>query len=92
MSKSKGNFYTLRDLLDKGLSKEAIRYSLINSHYRKQLNFTIEGIKQSQSAIDRVNDFVFRLKDINKNDANEINDKLEPQLDQDYEEEDDYDM
>ena len=42
MSKSKGNFYTLRDLLDKGLSPEAIRYSLINSHYRKQLNFTYQ--------------------------------------------------
>lgn len=71
MSKSKGNFYTLRDLLNKGLSAEAIRYSLMNSHYRKQLNFTIEGINQSQSAIDRVNDLIFRLKDITKTDAND---------------------
>ncbi|MEI0530521.1 cysteine--tRNA ligase [Brachyspira pilosicoli] len=71
MSKSKGNFYTLRDLLNKGLSAEAIRYSLMNSHYRKQLNFTIEGINQSQSAIDRVNDLIFRLKDINKTDADD---------------------
>ena len=69
MSKSKGNFYTLRDLVDKGISPLAIRYSLINSHYRKQLNFTIEGIKQSQSAIDRVNDLIFRLKDIDNNNA-----------------------
>lgn len=76
MSKSKGNFYTLRDLLDKGLSPEAIRYSLINSHYRKQLNFTIEGIKQSQSAIDRVNDLIFRLKDISRIDSNEVNEKI----------------
>lgn len=66
MSKSKGNFYTLRDLLDRGLSPEAIRYSLMSAHYRKRLNFTIEGINQSQSAIDRVNDLIFRLKDINK--------------------------
>ncbi len=71
MSKSKGNFYTLRDLLNKGLSAEAIRYSLMNSHYRKQLNFTIEGINQSQSAIDRVNDLIFRLKDITKTDADD---------------------
>lgn len=71
MSKSKGNFYTLRDLLNKGLSAEAIRYSLMNSHYRKQLNFTIEGINQSQSAIDRVNDLIFRLKDVNKTDTDD---------------------
>ncbi|PLV55344.1 cysteine--tRNA ligase [Brachyspira pilosicoli] len=71
MSKSKGNFYTLRDLLNKGLSAEAIRYSLMNSHYRKQLNFTIEGINQSQSAIDRVNDLIFRLKDVNKTDVDD---------------------
>ncbi|WP_455145931.1 cysteine--tRNA ligase [Brachyspira pilosicoli] len=71
MSKSKGNFYTLRDLLNKGLSAEAIRYSLMNSHYRKQLNFTIEGINQSQSAIDRVNDLIFRLKDVVKTDADD---------------------
>lgn len=71
MSKSKGNFYTLRDLLNKCLSAEAIRYSLMNSHYRKQLNFTIEGINQSQSAIDRVNDLIFRLKDVNKTDADD---------------------
>ena len=80
MSKSKGNFYTLRDLLDKGLSPEAIRYSLINSHYRKQLNFTIEGIKQSQSAIDRVNDLIFRLKDINNTESNEVNENLLKEL------------
>lgn len=66
MSKSKGNFYTLRDLFEKGLSPEAIRYSLLSAHYRKQLNFTIEGIRQSQSAINRVNDFLFRLKDVDK--------------------------
>lgn len=66
MSKSKGNFYTLRDLLKKGFSPEAVRYSLFSAHYRKQLNFTMEGIRQSQSAIERVNDFIFRLKDIDR--------------------------
>lgn len=80
MSKSKGNFYTLRDLIDKGLSPEAIRYSLINSHYRKQLNFTIDGIKQSQSAIDRVNDLIFRLHNIKRNEENKINDNILKEL------------
>ena len=63
MSKSKGNFYTLRDLLEKGFSPIAIRYSLMTSHYRKQLNFTLEGIEQASSAVSRVNDFLFRVKD-----------------------------
>ncbi len=61
MSKSKGNFYTLRDLLNKNLTAKAIRYSLMTSHYKKQLNFTIEGIEQSDNAIERVNDFAFRV-------------------------------
>lgn len=65
MSKSKGNFYTLRDLLDKGYNVSAIRYLLLSSHYRKQLNFTTEGIDTANSAIDRVNDFAFRVFGVN---------------------------
>src|SRR6185369_8089020 len=42
MAKSKGNFYTLRNLLDKGKSPQAIRYLLLSTHYRKQLNFTMD--------------------------------------------------
>lgn len=67
MSKSKGNFFTLRDLLDKGHNPLAIRYLLLSSHYRKQLNFTFEGLAQAQKAIDRVNDLVFRLRDVTSN-------------------------
>jgi cysteinyl-tRNA synthetase len=62
MSKSLGNFYTLRDLLDKGHDAIAIRYLLLSSHYRQQLNFTEEGIKAAKNSTDRLNDFLVKLK------------------------------
>ena len=64
MSKSLGNFYTLRDLLDKGYDSRSIRYLLLSSHYRQQLNFTEEGIKAAKNSIDRLNDFMTKLKTI----------------------------
>jgi cysteinyl-tRNA synthetase len=66
MSKSLGNFYTLRDLLDKGHSPESIRYLLLSVHYRKQLNFTSDGLKQAQASIQRLEDFLIRMKEIAK--------------------------
>lgn len=62
MSKSKGNFYTLRDLISSGHSPRAIRYLLITAHYRKQLNFTMAGLQQAQSALDRIDNLLVRLK------------------------------
>ncbi len=56
MSKSLGNYYTLRNLLDKGYSAVAIRYLLISTHYRAQLNFTIEGVEAAANAIQRLRD------------------------------------
>ena len=64
MAKSKGNQYTLRDLLKRGCDPMAVRYLLQSVHYRKQLNFTFEGVKQSQSALDRVNDFLLRVHEV----------------------------
>lgn len=61
MSKSLGNFYTLRDLMEKGYSPAAIRHQLLSAHYRHQLNFTLEGLEQSESAVKRLWDFVDRL-------------------------------
>ncbi|MSO20627.1 MAG: cysteine--tRNA ligase [Acidobacteria bacterium] len=61
MSKSLGNFYTLRDLLDKGYAAESIRYLLSSVPYRKQLNFTLEGLRQAAAAIERLRNFRFRL-------------------------------
>ena len=62
MAKSLGNFFTLRDLLDRGYAPEAIRFLLISVPYRKQLNFTFDGLKAAATAIDRVRNFELRLK------------------------------
>jgi cysteinyl-tRNA synthetase len=63
MSKSLGNFYTLRDLLAKGHSPESIRYLLLSVHYRKQLNFTNDGLHQAQASIQRLEDFALHMKE-----------------------------
>jgi cysteinyl-tRNA synthetase len=62
MSKSLGNYYTLRDLLAKDYSPEAIRYLLASVPYRKQLNFTFDGLKAAAIAIDRLRNFKLRLE------------------------------
>src|SRR5947209_2268599 len=61
MSKSLGNFYTLRDLLNMGHQPEAIRYLLASVPYRKKLNFTFEGLKAAARSIERLRDFEMRV-------------------------------
>jgi len=61
MSKSEGNFYTLRDLLLKGFKASAIRLALISVPYRHQLNFTFDGLIEATNAIDRLRTFRERL-------------------------------
>ncbi len=61
MSKSLGNFYTLRDLLEMEYAPEAIRYLLASVPYRKKLNFTFEGLKAAQKSIERIRDFELRI-------------------------------
>ena len=61
MSKSEGNFYTLRDLLLKGYKASAIRFLLLSVPYRHQLNFTFEGLAESTSAVDRLRTFYQRV-------------------------------
>jgi cysteinyl-tRNA synthetase len=63
MSKSKGNQFTLRDLLAQGHAAETIRYLLLSVNYRRQLNFTADGLKQAQSSIQRLEDFTLRMKE-----------------------------
>jgi cysteinyl-tRNA synthetase len=53
MSKSLGNFFTIRDLMDRGVSPAAIRLELIKTHYRVNSNFTLQGLKDSQRQVDR---------------------------------------
>jgi cysteinyl-tRNA synthetase len=61
MSKSEGNFYTLRDLLLKGYKASAIRLALISVPYRHQLNFTFDSLADATNAIDRLRTFHQRL-------------------------------
>lgn len=62
MSKSLGNFYTLRDLLDKGYTGAEVRYLLLSTHYRTQLNFTLEGLDAARQTLNRLRDFIRRLR------------------------------
>lgn len=62
MSKSLGNFYTLRELLEMGYQPEAVRYLLASVPYRKKLNFTFDGLKAAATSIERLRTFELRLK------------------------------
>jgi cysteinyl-tRNA synthetase len=64
MSKSEGNFYTLRDLLLKGHKASAIRFLLVSVPYRQQLNFTFEGLAAETGAVERLRTFHQRLHSI----------------------------
>src|SRR5712671_4327895 len=61
MSKSLGNFYTLRDLVLKGHKPSSIRYLLASVPYRNQLNFTFDGLKQAAVSVERLRNFRQRL-------------------------------
>src|SRR3954469_2866898 len=62
MSKSLGNYYTLRDLVAMGNEPESIRYLLASVPYRKSLNFTMDGLKAARIAIERLRNFKLRLE------------------------------
>jgi cysteinyl-tRNA synthetase len=66
MSKSKGNQFTVKDLVDEGYSPMAIRYLLLSVYYRQQLNFTREGVRQAETAIRRVDDLLDRLSEVSR--------------------------
>jgi cysteinyl-tRNA synthetase len=62
MSKSLGNFFTLRDILAKGYQPEAVRYLLASVPYRKALNFTFDGLKSAATSIERLRNYKLRLE------------------------------
>jgi cysteinyl-tRNA synthetase len=64
MSKSKGNFHTLPDVLARGHRPEAIRYLLLQAHYRSALNFTWEGLQHAAAALERIHGFAQRLSEV----------------------------
>ncbi len=69
MSKSLGNFFTLKDLIKMGYSGREVRYMLMHTHYRIQLNFTFEGLKAAKKSIERIEDFINRLESIDSKEA-----------------------
>jgi cysteinyl-tRNA synthetase len=66
MSKSKGNFFTIPDIVGRGHRPEAIRYLLAGSHYRAPLSFGFEGLEQSAAALERVHGLVRRLDEVER--------------------------
>jgi cysteinyl-tRNA synthetase len=62
MAKSKGNFFTVRELLDEGYEPTVLRYLLMSVHYRKQLNFAEDTLVQARGSLARLRDFLYRLK------------------------------
>jgi cysteinyl-tRNA synthetase len=64
MSKSLGNFYTLRDLFKLGHKPSSVRLLLSSVPYRRQLNFTMEGLQQAASSVDRLRQFMIRLNEV----------------------------
>ncbi len=79
MSKSKGNFYTLRDLIAKGFHPMAIRYFVVSSHYRTPVNLTMDALKGAQSSWNRIMDFRGRLREFVKSG---VEGALHPRLDE----------
>jgi cysteinyl-tRNA synthetase len=64
MSKSAGNFYTLRDIMVKEYSGREVRYVLISTHYRQTLNFSFEALEAARSALGRIDEFTARIRDL----------------------------
>jgi cysteinyl-tRNA synthetase len=64
MSKSLGNFFTLRDLLAKGFIGREIRYLLLTAHYRETFNFTLEGLQGARAALARIDECLGKLREI----------------------------
>ena len=64
MSKSLGNFFTLRDLLDKGFTGREIRYLLLTAHYRETFNFTLDGLQGARASLSRIDECLGKLREL----------------------------
>ncbi|HVT83445.1 MAG TPA: DALR domain-containing protein, partial [Phycisphaerae bacterium] len=62
MSKSKGNFYTIRDLVEMGFDPLAIRFALISTRYRESMNFSLQGLQEAASAVTTLRDLADKLQ------------------------------
>ncbi len=72
MSKSLGNFYTLRDLIAKGYSAKVIRMALITNHYREPFDLTDKKLESVKSSLSRIHEFVRKLKNYTEDEENEL--------------------
>ncbi len=85
MSKSLGNFYTLKDIIDKGYPGISVRYLLMSTHYRQQLNFTLDGLDAARKAIERLWDFYENVSSIKGGEDNPEVEKLIMKVKTDFE-------
>ncbi len=91
MSKSLGNMYTIKDIIEKGYNGKTIRYLLSSAHYRAKLNFTEAGLNQAKSSIERFQDFFQRIKEFTEgkehleiiNSCNDVKKRFENAMDND---------
>jgi cysteinyl-tRNA synthetase len=67
MAKSLGNFYTVADVTEKGYTGRELRYALMRVHYRTQLNFTWDGMKEARESLGRIDDWLDRLRAVAEN-------------------------
>lgn len=77
MSKRLGNFYTFRDLLEKGYSGPEVRYLLLSTHYRTQLNFTFAGLDAARASLQRIEDLFLRLRAISEQQTHPVSSFLD---------------
>ncbi|MEW6295210.1 MAG: cysteine--tRNA ligase [Candidatus Diapherotrites archaeon] len=85
MSKSLGNFYTLRDLLKKNYDPKAIRFLLISTHYRNELNLSFEGLNSAKNVIEKFREFIEKLKTIKQKKENKKINELIAGIEKEFE-------
>ena len=86
MAKSFHNYYTLNDLMKKGYDPKAVRYLLLATHYRQQFNFTLEGLEAAKGAIERLTNFMYRLRDADGKGSGETSKQLMERLEKNFSE------
>jgi cysteinyl-tRNA synthetase len=75
MSKSLGNFLTLRDLLQKGFTGREVRYLLLTAHYRESFNFTFDGLAGANASLVRIDRCLAELREIQSTEVNDLTDE-----------------
>ena len=76
MAKSLGNFYTVSDVLAKAYTGRELRYALLRVHYRTQLNFTWDGMKEARESLGRIDDWLERLREVARDNTARIDNQL----------------